>query len=161
MRDRPCSRSSAASRSDISRTSGRSRTIWWRRLEGATLTLATGEARAGADLRALIEEARTLRRLLDNLHSRYNRSLVEQAALAGALKPLADPVDPEAEPRARLIAERMNAIAEETERSWTARVEAGGYARPARFAASGRPRSSTRACSRQPTRAISTSMRAR
>ena len=97
-------------------------------LEGATLTLATGEARAGADLRALIEEARTLRRLLDNLHSRYNRSLVEQAALAGALKPLADPVDPEAEPRARLIAERMNAIAEETERSWTARVEAGGYA---------------------------------
>ncbi len=97
-------------------------------LEGATLTLASGEARASADLRALIEEARTMRRLLDNLHSRYNRSLVEQAALAGALKPLADPVDPEAEPRARLIAERMNAIAEETERSWTARVEAGGYA---------------------------------
>ena len=97
-------------------------------LEGATLTLAGGEARAGADLRALIEEARTMRRLLDNLHSRYNRSLVEQAALAGALKPLADPVDPEAEPRARLIAERMNAIAEETERNWTARVEAGGYA---------------------------------
>ena len=97
-------------------------------LEGATLTLASGEARAGADLRALIEEARTMRRLLDNLHSRYNRSLVEQAALAGALKPLADPVDPEAEPRARLIAERMNAIAEETERGWSARVEAGGYA---------------------------------
>ena len=97
-------------------------------LEGATLTLASGEARAGADLRALIEEARTMRRLLDNLHSRYNRSLVEQAALAGALKPLADPFDPEAEPRARLIVERMNAIAEETERSWSARVEAGGYA---------------------------------
>jgi DNA gyrase subunit B len=96
-------------------------------LEGATLTLASGEARAGADLRALIEEARALRRLLDGLHSRYNRALVEQAALAGALKPLADPVDPEAEPRARLIAQRMNAIAEETERGWSARVEAGGY----------------------------------
>jgi DNA gyrase subunit B len=96
-------------------------------LEGATLTLASGEARAGADLRALIEEARALRRLLDGLHSRYNRALVEQAALAGALKPLADPVDLEAEPRARLIAQRMNAIAEETERGWSARVEAGGY----------------------------------
>jgi DNA gyrase subunit B len=96
-------------------------------LEGATLTLASGEARAGADLRALIEEARALRRLLDGLHSRYNRALVEQAALAGALKPLADPVDPEAEPRARLIGQRMNAIAEETERGWSARVEAGGY----------------------------------
>ena len=96
-------------------------------LDGATLTLANGEARAGADLRALIEEARALRRLLDGLHSRYNRALVEQAALAGALRPLADPVDPEAEPRAQRLASRMNAIAEETERGWSARLEAGGY----------------------------------
>ena len=97
-------------------------------LDGATLTLANGETRAAADLRALIEETRALRRLLDGLHSRYNRAVVEQAALAGALKPLADPVDPEAEPRAQRLASRMNAIAEETERSWSARVEAGGYA---------------------------------
>jgi DNA gyrase subunit B len=96
-------------------------------LDGATLTLANDEVRAGADLRALIEETRAMRRLLDGLHSRYNRSVVEQAALAGALKPLADPVDPEAEPRAAAIAARMNAIAEETERGWTCRVEAGGY----------------------------------
>ena len=96
-------------------------------LDGATLTLASGEVRAGADLRALIEETRAMRRLLDGLHSRYNRSVVEQAALAGALKPLADPIDPEAEPRAAAIAARMNAIAEETERGWTCRVEAGGY----------------------------------
>ena len=96
-------------------------------LDGATLTLANGEVRAGADLRALVEETRAMRRLLDGLHSRYNRSVVEQAALAGALKPLADPIDPEAEPRAAAIAARMNAIAEETERGWTCRVEAGGY----------------------------------
>jgi DNA gyrase subunit B len=96
-------------------------------LDGATLTLMSGEARAGADLRALVEEARAMRRRLDGLHSRYNRALVEQAALAGALKPLADPVDPEAEPRARRLASRMNAIAEETERGWIARLEAGGY----------------------------------
>ncbi len=63
-------------------------------LEGATLTLAGGEARAGADLSALIDAARAMRRLLEGLHSRYNRALVEQAALAGALKPLADPIDP-------------------------------------------------------------------
>jgi DNA gyrase subunit B len=96
-------------------------------LDGATLTLSHGEVRAGADLRALVEEARAMRRLLDGLHSRYNRSVVEQAALVGALKPLADPVDPEAEPRAAAIAARMNAIAEETERGWICRVEAGGY----------------------------------
>ena len=96
-------------------------------LDGATLTLANGEARAGADLRALVEEARALRRQLDGLHSRYNRALAEQAALSGALRPLSSADDPEGEPRARLLAERMNGIAEETERSWSARLEANGY----------------------------------
>src|ERR1700731_3908210 len=76
-------------------------------LDGATLTLANGEARAGADLRALVEEARALRRQLDGLHSRYNRALVEQAALAGALRPLSGADDPEGETRARLLADRM------------------------------------------------------
>jgi DNA gyrase subunit B len=96
-------------------------------LDGATLTLATGEARAGADLRALVEEARALRQQLDGLHSRYNRALVEQAALSGALRPLSSVDDPEGEARAHLLAERMNAIAEETERGWSARLEANGY----------------------------------
>ena len=96
-------------------------------LDGATLTLANGEARAGADLRALVEEARALRRQLDSLHSRYNRALAEQAALSGALRPLSSADDPEGEARARLLAERMNAIAEETERGWSARLEANGY----------------------------------
>jgi DNA gyrase subunit B len=96
-------------------------------LDGATLTLANGEARAGADLRALIEEARALRRQLDGLHSRYNRNLVEQAALSGALRPLSGADDPEGVARARLLAERMNAIAEETERGWSGRLEANGY----------------------------------
>ena len=96
-------------------------------LEGATLTLANGEARAGADLRALVEEARALRRLLDGLHSRYDRSLVEQAALAGALRPLSSADDPDGAARAQLLAERMNAIAEETERGWSGRLEANGY----------------------------------
>jgi DNA gyrase subunit B len=96
-------------------------------LDGATLTLANGEARAGADLRALVEEARALRRQLDGLHSRYNRALVEQAALAGALRPLSDADDPEGEARVGLLADRMNAIAEETERGWSARLDANGY----------------------------------
>ena len=96
-------------------------------LDGATLTLANGEARAGADLRALVEEARALRRLLDGLHSRYNRALVEQAALSGALRPLSSADDPDGAARAQLLAERMNAIAEETERGWSGRLEANGY----------------------------------
>src|SRR5208283_2235009 len=96
-------------------------------LEGASLRLAAGEVRAGADLRALVEEARALRRLLTGLHSRYNRAAVEQAALAGALTPLANADDPEGAARADVLAERMNAIAEETERGWTGRVDSNGY----------------------------------
>ena len=95
-------------------------------LEGASLQLASGEVRAGADLRALVEEARAMRRQLLGLHSRYNKAAVEQAALAGALRP-SSADDPESEARAARLAERMNAIAEETERGWSGRVEAGGY----------------------------------
>ncbi len=56
-------------------------------LEDATLTLGSGEVRAGADLRDLIQDALRLRSLLDGLHSRFSRSIVEQAAIAGALNP--------------------------------------------------------------------------
>jgi len=96
-------------------------------LEGATLTLGHGETRAGADLRALVEEARALRRLLAGLHSRYDRNAVEQTALGGALRPLGPDDEATGDARAARLAERMNAIAEETERSWSGRVRDGGY----------------------------------
>ena len=68
-----------------------------------------------------------MQRLLRALHSRYDRAAVEQAALAGALKPLLTVDDENGPPRAAALAERMNAIAEETERGWTGRTENGGY----------------------------------
>jgi DNA gyrase subunit B len=95
--------------------------------EGALLRLAGGETRAGADLLSLIDEARALRQVLGQLHSRYDRRAVEQAALAGALKPLATVDDVDGEARARTIADRMNAISEETEKGWEGRTEMGGY----------------------------------
>jgi DNA gyrase subunit B len=95
-------------------------------LEGAALKLASAEVRAGADLQALVDEARAMRRLLQQLHSRYNRAAVEQAALLNVLKPLSTADDPEGDARAARLAERMNAIAEETERGWSGRSEMGG-----------------------------------
>src|SRR5712672_3583625 len=55
-------------------------------LEEAVLKPPTGDSRAGADLRAVLEEARIIRNVLRNLHSRYNRKVVEQAAIAGVLR---------------------------------------------------------------------------
>jgi DNA gyrase subunit B len=96
-------------------------------LEGAMLRLHSGEQRAGPDLAALVEEARASQRLLRQLHSRYDRAAVEQAALMGALRPLATADDEAGPTRALALAERMNAIAEETERGWSGRTENGGY----------------------------------
>ncbi|MFX8918449.1 hypothetical protein ABTN06_19040, partial [Acinetobacter baumannii] len=56
-------------------------------LEGAVLQLADGSQRAGIDLRGLVDHARQARTLLDSIGRRYNRAIVEQAAILGALTP--------------------------------------------------------------------------
>ncbi|WP_420960256.1 DNA topoisomerase (ATP-hydrolyzing) subunit B [Brucella sp. IR073] len=96
-------------------------------LEEATLALANGEVRARADLRAIIDDALMVRQLLNGLHTRYNRSVVEQAVIAGALNPEAASDPERAEQAARTIAQRLDLIAEETERGWTGHVTAEGY----------------------------------
>jgi DNA gyrase subunit B len=87
-------------------------------VEEAVLRLASGEERAGADLQKLVEEARHIRNTLNGLHSRYNRQVVEQAAILGVLnsKIFGDP--DKAKAAAPFIAKRMNVLAEETERGW-------------------------------------------
>ncbi len=96
-------------------------------VEAAVLRVADGEERAGADLRALVDEARLVRQILGQLHSRYNHTAVEQAAIAGALKPISTLGDDEAAARAQEIAARLDALADEIERGWEGRVENGGY----------------------------------
>jgi DNA gyrase subunit B len=95
-------------------------------LEDASLRLGSGEVRAGQDLREVILDALRMRALLDNLHSRYNRSAVEQAAIAGALNAelASDPV--RALALANEVAGRLDIIAEETERGWQGDVTTDG-----------------------------------
>ncbi|MDE2374382.1 MAG: DNA topoisomerase (ATP-hydrolyzing) subunit B, partial [Hyphomicrobiales bacterium] len=87
-------------------------------LEDASLRLSSGEVRAGADLRRLVEDARIIRNILRGLHSRYNRQVVEQAAILGVLNAniVGDPENAKA--AAPYIARRLDALAEETERGW-------------------------------------------
>ncbi len=87
-------------------------------LEDAALTVGGGEVRVGQDLREVILDALRLRALLDNLHSRYNRAAVEQAAIAGALNAEAVSDRARAEQLANDVARRLDVIAEETERGW-------------------------------------------
>ncbi len=96
-------------------------------IEEATLTVGSGEVRAGADMREVIHDAQRLRSLVDGLHSRYNRSIIEQAAIAGALNPELTDNRERAQQTADQVAKRLDMIAEETERGWSGHVtEEGG-----------------------------------
>ncbi len=95
-------------------------------LDDAALELGTGEVRTGQDLREVVQDALRLRALVDSLHSRYSRSLVEQAAISGAMNVelAADPS--RAEQIATDVAHRLDLIAEETERGWVGHVAGDG-----------------------------------
>jgi DNA gyrase subunit B len=97
-------------------------------LEDAVFRPYSGDERAGADLKQIVEEARSIRNILNGLHNRYNRKVVEQAAIAGVLRPeiFGDP--PKAIAAAGYIAVRLDALSEETERGWQGTfVEGDGF----------------------------------
>jgi DNA gyrase subunit B len=94
-------------------------------LEEGVLELYSGEHRAGEDLRRLVEDARTIRSVLNGLHSRYNRRVIEQAAILGVLNSdiFGDPE--KAKAAAPYIARRLDALAEETDRGWEGKFTEG------------------------------------
>ncbi len=97
-------------------------------LDDCILKLASGEDRKGRDLQALLEDARMIRGILNNLHSRYNRSVVEQAAIAGVLSPHVIGDIAKANAAADYIAKRLDALADEVERGWIGTFKEGeGY----------------------------------
>ncbi|MGL3212314.1 DNA topoisomerase (ATP-hydrolyzing) subunit B [Bradyrhizobium sp. BR 1433] len=79
---------------------------------------ASGDNRSGRDLLSLVEDARVIRSVLRNLHSRYNRAVIEQAAIAGVLNPRITGDIATANSAAEYIAKRLDAVAEEVERGW-------------------------------------------
>ena len=96
-------------------------------LDDASLTLPTGEVRTARDLRGVVDDALAVRQVLSGLHSRYDRSVVEQAAILGALSPEVADHPQDGPATAKRIAERLDLIAEETERGWTGEAADGGY----------------------------------
>ncbi len=87
----------------------------------AVLELGRGETRGGQDLRDIVVQARAVQRTLDGMHSRYSRSVVEQAAIGGALDAGLLNDREAAEAKTAAVAARLDRISEETERGWTGR----------------------------------------
>ncbi|MGE7468810.1 DNA topoisomerase (ATP-hydrolyzing) subunit B [Bosea sp. NPDC003192] len=96
-------------------------------LDGAVFRTGEGSERGGADLRALIEEARSIRHTLSQLHSRYDRRVVEQTAIAGALRPHGERSEAELNEAAAYVARRLDAISDEIERGWEGKASDGGF----------------------------------
>lgn len=88
-------------------------------LEETTLELSTGEVRAGADLYQLAKDARIFRQLLNGLHTRYDRNVVEQAAIVGAFNSEAFATQEKAQKIAEAVAHRLNLIADDMEQGWS------------------------------------------
>jgi DNA gyrase subunit B len=96
-------------------------------LDEAVLELGSGEGRAGRDLREVVEQARGVAKVIEDLHSRYARFVVEQAAIAGAFDPQLLQSAEAANAVAGDTAKRLDSLAEETERGWSGRLGNEGF----------------------------------
>ena len=86
---------------------------------GEVLVLQDGEQIGGEDLRTVVRDASSINSLISRLSLKAPKDLVEQAALAGALRANAGEAEADA------TAERLNRIAEEGEDTWKGRFEDG------------------------------------
>jgi DNA gyrase subunit B len=96
-------------------------------LEETTLAVGSGEVRAGRDLRDIVEQARAVSKVIEDVHSRYARFVVEQAAIGGAFEQKLLQSSEAANAKAASIAARLDMQADETERGWSGRLGNEGY----------------------------------
>lgn len=91
-------------------------------LEGSSLTLQNGSQVAGADLRRIIDICAHVKDLVEIPSKQIGASFVlEQAAVAGILN--VDTFPTQTEAYAKKLAERLNLIAQEGEKSWVGYAE--------------------------------------
>lgn len=98
-------------------------------LENLSLRDGAGDTRTGNDLRDMLVKTRTMRNSINALTAKAgNRRVIEQSAIAGAFDPDIFDTPAKGEEYAKIIAQRMNNIATEGEKSWTAEyTPVGGY----------------------------------
>ncbi len=89
-------------------------------VEGAVLRLTDGSEIAGNDLLRVVEEARTVRRILQQFPTHYPLRILEQAAIAGAFAPGA--ADRDLQGVADAVARRLDHVAAEYETGWQGRI---------------------------------------
>ncbi len=94
--------------------------------DDATLTTADGQVRAGQDLLAVAHQARDLVHTISALNTRYDRTVIEQAAIIGALDASLIAEDSQAAPLAQKLAERLDLQSDDVERGWQGQPDGEG-----------------------------------
>lgn len=88
-------------------------------IDGAMLKLGNGEEIVGQDLRRIVEEARTVRRILQAFPTHYPQHILEQSAIAGAFD--GSKLEADLQGVADTVATRLDLIALEYEKGWQGR----------------------------------------
>ncbi|MEI4485074.1 DNA topoisomerase (ATP-hydrolyzing) subunit B [Frigidibacter sp. MR17.14] len=100
-------------------------------VDGAMLRRADGEEIMGQDLARVVEEARSVQRVLKAFPTHYPAHILEQAAIAGAFRPGA--VDADQQGVGNAVAARLDDVVLEYERGWQGRPTQDHGLRFARF----------------------------
>ena len=95
-------------------------------VDDASLRTEAGSVHAGQDLLDIVRQARDIVHQIETFDTRYNRRILEQAAIVGALDPEAV-VDPaRAVEIGNRIAQRLDLISDEVERGWVGEPDGQG-----------------------------------
>ena len=94
--------------------------------EDARFTTQSGAVHTGNDLLDIVRQSRDIVHQVDSFNTRYSRSILEQAAIVGALDPeaIADPS--RFAEIAQRLAQRMDRVSDEVERGWKAESDGQG-----------------------------------
>jgi DNA gyrase subunit B len=88
-------------------------------IEGTVLKLGSGEEIVDKDFLRIVEEAKSVDKILNSLPPQYPRNIIEQAILSGAF--MEDQLEMNLQTVANTIAERLDLISFEYEKGWQGR----------------------------------------
>jgi DNA gyrase subunit B len=94
--------------------------------DDAVLHAGSGATHAGPDLLAIARQARDTVHAIESLNTRYNRTIIEQAAIVGGLNADALIEGAAADAIAKRVAERLDRVADEVERGWAGESDGQG-----------------------------------
>jgi DNA gyrase subunit B len=91
-------------------------------IEDAVFTTKDGTTHAGQDLLGILQQSREIVNAINNLNTRYNRNLVEQAAIVGGLDPEGISNPEKSAETLKRVANRLDRISDELERGWSGEI---------------------------------------